>query len=146
MSESHCEFPWRMTSSGMLHRVALVRTDVSEEPIASIIRVTRIGELGTLIDEMNSDVWGAEVFTDCIWGFSTRVIFKKQFPSFIFIEVLHLSFQHKNSHFIQLSGRFYVHATSYHPIHIPCSFSWDKAVGNGKLITHFSLVPRSWNV
>jgi hypothetical protein len=36
-----------MTSSGMLRRVALLRTDVSEERIASIIRVTRIGELGT---------------------------------------------------------------------------------------------------
>jgi hypothetical protein len=35
-------------SSGMLRRVALVRTDVSEERIASVIRVTRIGELGTL--------------------------------------------------------------------------------------------------
>jgi hypothetical protein len=33
--------------SGMLRRVALVRTDVSEELNASIIRVTRIGELGT---------------------------------------------------------------------------------------------------
>jgi hypothetical protein len=32
----------------MLSRVALVRTDVSEERIASIIRVTRIGELETL--------------------------------------------------------------------------------------------------
>jgi hypothetical protein len=32
-----------MASSGMLWHVALVRTDVSEEPIASIIRVTRIG-------------------------------------------------------------------------------------------------------
>jgi hypothetical protein len=31
----------------MLHRVALVRTDVSEEPSASFIIVTRIGELGT---------------------------------------------------------------------------------------------------
>jgi hypothetical protein len=39
---------WRMSSSGMLHRAALVRTDVSEELSASIIRVTRIGELGTL--------------------------------------------------------------------------------------------------
>jgi hypothetical protein len=32
----------------MLSRVALVRTDVSEELTASIIRVTRIDELGTL--------------------------------------------------------------------------------------------------
>jgi hypothetical protein len=31
----------------MLRRVALVRIDVSEEPSASFIRVTRIGELGT---------------------------------------------------------------------------------------------------
>jgi hypothetical protein len=38
-----------MASSGMLHHVALVRTDVSEELSASIIRVTRIGELGTFI-------------------------------------------------------------------------------------------------
>jgi hypothetical protein len=34
-----------MASSGMLHRVALVRTDVSEELRASFIKVT-IGELG----------------------------------------------------------------------------------------------------
>jgi hypothetical protein len=33
--------------SGILRRVALVRTDVSEELRASIIRMTRIGELGT---------------------------------------------------------------------------------------------------
>jgi hypothetical protein len=36
-----------MVSSGMLRHVALVRTDVLEEPSASFIRVTRIGELGT---------------------------------------------------------------------------------------------------
>jgi hypothetical protein len=34
-----------MTSSGMLRRVALLTTDVSEELSASI-RMTRIGELG----------------------------------------------------------------------------------------------------
>jgi hypothetical protein len=37
-----------MASSGTLRRVALIRTDVSEELSASIIRVTRMGELGTL--------------------------------------------------------------------------------------------------
>jgi demethoxyubiquinone hydroxylase (CLK1/Coq7/Cat5 family) len=37
-----------MASSGMLRRVALVRSDVSEEFSASIIRVTRIGEVGTV--------------------------------------------------------------------------------------------------
>jgi hypothetical protein len=40
------EITRRMESSGMLRRVALVRTDVSEEPSASFIRVIRIGELG----------------------------------------------------------------------------------------------------
>jgi hypothetical protein len=34
-----------MVSSGLLRRVALVRTDVSEEPGASFIGVTKIGAL-----------------------------------------------------------------------------------------------------
>jgi hypothetical protein len=38
-----------MVSSGMLRRVALVITDVSEELSASFIGVTRIGELGTTL-------------------------------------------------------------------------------------------------
>jgi hypothetical protein len=38
-----------MTSSGMLRRVALVRTDVSEELSALFIRVTRIDELATTL-------------------------------------------------------------------------------------------------
>jgi hypothetical protein len=39
----------RMPSSGMLRRVALVRTDVTEELSASFISETRIGELGTTL-------------------------------------------------------------------------------------------------
>jgi hypothetical protein len=37
-----------MVTSVMLRRVALVRTNISEELSASFIRVTRIGELRTL--------------------------------------------------------------------------------------------------
>jgi hypothetical protein len=39
-----------MTSSGMLRRVALVRTDISQELSASYIRVTSISELRTTLD------------------------------------------------------------------------------------------------
>jgi hypothetical protein len=43
----------------MLRRVALVRRDASEEHIASIIKVIRIGELGTLAVTSNgSTLWG----------------------------------------------------------------------------------------
>jgi hypothetical protein len=38
-----------MPSSGMLRRIGLVRTDVLEEFIASIIRVERVIELGTTL-------------------------------------------------------------------------------------------------
>jgi hypothetical protein len=43
-------------SSGMLRRVLLVRTDVSEELSASFIRVTRIGELITRLAVISSCV------------------------------------------------------------------------------------------
>jgi hypothetical protein len=43
-----------MQFSGLLRRVALVRTDVCEERIASIIRVTRIGELGITLPVNNN--------------------------------------------------------------------------------------------
>jgi hypothetical protein len=38
-----------MASSGMLRRVGVVRTDVSEELSASFIRVPRVGEQGTTL-------------------------------------------------------------------------------------------------
>jgi DNA-binding TFAR19-related protein (PDSD5 family) len=43
-----------MVSSGMLRRVALVRTDVSEELNASIIIVAGMGELGTTLAETSN--------------------------------------------------------------------------------------------
>jgi hypothetical protein len=43
-----------MASSGMLLRMALVITDVSEELSASFIRATRIGELGTMLAVTNN--------------------------------------------------------------------------------------------
>jgi hypothetical protein len=50
-----------MMSSGMLHRVTLVRTDVSEELSASFIRVTRIGELGTTLAVTSNDARCEEI-------------------------------------------------------------------------------------
>jgi hypothetical protein len=43
-----------MVSSGILRRVAPVRTDVSEERSASFIRVARIGELGPTLAPITS--------------------------------------------------------------------------------------------
>jgi hypothetical protein len=48
------KIPWniiifRLPSSEMLRRVAPVRADLSEEHSASIIKVTRVGELGTTL-------------------------------------------------------------------------------------------------
>jgi hypothetical protein len=53
-----------MPSSGMLHRVVLVRTEVSEEHNASIIRVTRFGELGAALAP--TDASCEEVLTDVV--------------------------------------------------------------------------------
>jgi hypothetical protein len=52
-----------MVSSGLLRHVALVRTDVSEEPGASFIMVTKIGELGTT--QAATDVRCEEMVASC---------------------------------------------------------------------------------
>jgi hypothetical protein len=55
-----------MSYSRMLRRVALVRTEVSEELNASIIRATRIGELGiTLAVTSNYFLQRASVASSC---------------------------------------------------------------------------------
>jgi hypothetical protein len=43
-----------MPSPGMRLRLALLRTDVSKDRIASIIRVTRIGDLGSTLEVTNN--------------------------------------------------------------------------------------------
>jgi hypothetical protein len=45
-----------MPSLGMLHCVALVRPDILKECMASIIRVTKIGEQGTLAVTSNQSM------------------------------------------------------------------------------------------
>jgi hypothetical protein len=49
LRETELEYTRGMPSSGKLRHVTLVRTEVLEECRASIIRVTRIAELGTTI-------------------------------------------------------------------------------------------------
>jgi DNA-binding TFAR19-related protein (PDSD5 family) len=50
-----------MASSGMLRRVTLVRTDVSEELSASFIRVAKIGQLGTTLAVTTTDARSEEI-------------------------------------------------------------------------------------
>jgi hypothetical protein len=61
-----------MASSGMLRRVALVRTHVSEEPSASFIKVTRIGDTITL--SLFRIVYSNEIVFECSTGESRRFI------------------------------------------------------------------------
>jgi hypothetical protein len=55
-----------MMSSGMLRRVAFVRTDISEERSACIFRVTRIGELGKLAATSNRRTLRRNIKCKCI--------------------------------------------------------------------------------
>jgi hypothetical protein len=62
-----------MASSGMLRSVSLVRRDVSEELSAPIIRVTRIGELGTLAVTSNGRYYGILASFLTLYFFAGRV-------------------------------------------------------------------------
>jgi hypothetical protein len=53
-----------MLSSGILHHVVLVGTEISEEHIASIIRVIKIGKLGMLAVR-SSEMWVVTRVTWC---------------------------------------------------------------------------------
>jgi hypothetical protein len=60
-----------MPSSGMLRRVAHVRTDSSEGPITSIIRMTRIGQRGTKLAVTSNRRTGIEPGTS---GFAVKLV------------------------------------------------------------------------
>jgi hypothetical protein len=68
----------RVVSSWMLHRVALVRTDVSEELSTSFTRVTRISELGTtlksyLLKHVRFEVFAAVTMKNAVfWDVTPR--------------------------------------------------------------------------
>jgi hypothetical protein len=62
-----------MVSSVMLRRVAVVRADVSEEPSASLIRVTGIGELGTTLAVTSNGARCEEMFYFCVFRQHMRI-------------------------------------------------------------------------
>jgi hypothetical protein len=47
----------RLLSPGMIRRVALVRANVSDERIGSVITVTEFSELGTTLAVTRSVIW-----------------------------------------------------------------------------------------
>jgi hypothetical protein len=71
-----------MTSSWMLRRVALVRTDVSEELSASIIRVTRMGTLGTLAVTSNRRTLRRNITNSCHRYDDAGATFLRNFGSY----------------------------------------------------------------
>jgi hypothetical protein len=57
-----------MLSSGMLRRVALLRTDVSEERNASIIRAKRIGDVETTLAITSNQIISLQHASVAIYG------------------------------------------------------------------------------
>jgi hypothetical protein len=72
-----------MLSSGMLSPVAFVRIDVSEKLSASIIRVTRIGELGTTL-AVTSKTHGTKTFLRSV---RRCVIGLEEWPCKLFVKL-----------------------------------------------------------
>jgi hypothetical protein len=87
-----------MASSGMLRRVALIRTDVSEKLRASIIRLTRIGERRLLVtanDVPNSPIL-ATLMMEALSSSETSVLTRATRRSFPEDTIIH-SHRRENS-------------------------------------------------
>jgi hypothetical protein len=63
-----------MLPSGMLHSVALVTTDVSEERIASLIWATRIGVLRLPVTANVPSKTQRAIYHNCVHQHSTSVV------------------------------------------------------------------------
>jgi hypothetical protein len=63
----------RMPSSEILCRVALLRTDVSEEDITSIMRVRRFGELETTL-AVNGNDDGGDTFLRNVCSYKNHTV------------------------------------------------------------------------
>jgi hypothetical protein len=78
-----------MAPSGMLRCETLVSTDVSEELSSSIIRVTRIGELGTKL-ALTDD--GGAMFLLNVGSYKRYGVTSQKTPFFIFNALKTLNF------------------------------------------------------
>jgi hypothetical protein len=85
-----------MASSGILRRVALVRTDVSEELRAPIISVTRIGRLGTTAEVVPSSPLLVTLMIEALSSSETSVLTRATRRNIIEDAILHLQNSQEN--------------------------------------------------
>jgi hypothetical protein len=77
-----------MPSSRLLRDVALVRTEVSEGSIATIIRATRIGELGTLAVTSNRVTLPRNYF---FGSYNSHMAYTSQKTAFFMVTAVEIS-------------------------------------------------------
>jgi hypothetical protein len=113
---------WRMPSSGMRHHVALVRTDGSEKHIASIIRVTRIGEIETTLAITDSchPHEGGDTFLWTVGSYKSHMVSNaKRWHS---STLSNYTFQFNQEHTMPFNGELNTH--------ISCIIAWEVGVWN----------------